>query len=318
MRKVILKASFSVHFILAALCFPGGSTTAHAEEAPLHNQPFSFFGVGNEFISYHEQINSASKLKVSFNNPVQRSGGYIPLFQNHGLYMLSSSTLKSTTSGEKWNVDGIGTIQENDSKISWNELTLAVAHHFKPGHQVTFGADYYTMKFTRFNFRSGDGTDTYNTTVNHQPTYDQWTANPATKDKIYPGLRPENNLTTVIEDFSCLTAMVGYRYDTFFVQSESPWRLAVGVRAGLPLYYQVENSQLPNDTFIGSVNKGYDFGADAELGWKYSKHFSAVVRADYNYKFRNALIEVHPVLTSMIPENTVNSLQSTVALLWAF
>ena len=320
MRKVVMSAC--VMACAVSGMFFAGAAPACAEETALNNKAFSFFGVGTEFIGYREHATvpggRSLDLSLNYTNPVQRSGGYIPLFKDHGLYLESSATLKSVAAGEEWKAQGLGTIQQDDSKVNWNEVSLAVARHLSPGHQVTVGFDYYSLRFTRFNFQSAEGTDAFNATVPNplnpdHLTYSQWTAQ-GKDGRTYPGLRPENNLNTVIEDFSCLTAMVGYRYDTFFVHPESPWRFSAGVRAGLPLYYQAENSQLPGLSFVGSVNKGYDLGADAALAWKYNQHFSVMGRADYNYKHRSSMTDGD----SSVPENTLNSLQTTIALAWAF
>ncbi|WP_152609875.1 hypothetical protein [Geobacter sp. OR-1] len=310
---------------ITLMCF--STVTGYAEEGKLNNKPFSYFGAGNEFIEFEEHVSVGGqnlKLEANFSNPVQRSGGYIPLFKEHGLYIVTSATLSSNSAGESWDYPGIGTIQTDDSKISWNELNVAVARHLSPGHHLTFGFDYYTMRFTRFNFHSAPGTDAFNTligqnnkdangTPNPYTTYTNW-VNSGKNGADFPGLRPEANLSTVIEDFSCLTTMLGYRYDTFFSNPNTTWRFAGGVRVGLPLYYNIENSQLPNTEFTSYLDSGYDFGADGEVAWNFSKDFALVGRVDYNHKHRNQIRSGN----SLIPENRVISIQSTLALNWAF
>jgi hypothetical protein len=298
-----------------------------AEEAKLHNTSFSYFSVGNEFIQYKENVPFAGKnleMEVEYSNPIQRSGAYIPLFNKHGMYLVTSSTLSSSTAGEQWNFPGAGTIQTNDSKLSWNELNLNVARHLTQGHHLTFGFDYYTLKFTRFAFKSAAGTDTFNTNVgagntnangtpNPFSTYAAWVAAGKNGDD-FPGLRPESNLTTVVEDFSGLTTMFGYRYDSWFVDPDATWRFLGGVRVGLPLYFNVENSQLPGTTFTSYLSSGYDFGADAGVAWNINKRFALLGKVDYNHKHRNEIRNG----ASVIPENRVISVQSTIGLNWAF
>ncbi|HBG04178.1 MAG: hypothetical protein A2075_16025 [Geobacteraceae bacterium GWC2_58_44] len=316
------KSAKAVTVMAAFTLVSGMVPLARAEEPALNNKAFSFFGAGYEFIQYKETVPvpfgaEDIELSVDFGNPVQRSGGYIPFREKHGLYIVSSATLKPNTAAETWSYPGLGPIQTDDAKFSWYELDVAAAYHLKPGHHVTVGADYYTLNFTRFNFQSASGTDAFNTDVatvaTGGRTIDQWVA--AGNDaRTYPGLRPENNLSTVIENVSSLALMVGYRYDSFFSNPQSPWRFAGGVRAGLPLYYQVENTQTPGVEFASYLDSGYDLGADASLAWNFHHNFSVIGRVDCNYKKRNSV----SVGTMSVPENDVLSVQSTLGLNWAF
>lgn len=302
-------------YCLIVLAAAALTAPAHADEV-IHNKPFSYFGIGYEFINYRENITLSGqdlKMDVTFANPVQRSGAYIPFDQRYGVYLGSSATLRSSAAGETWNYPGVGAIQADDTKFSWYELNITGAYNLAPAHQLTGGFDYYSLKFTRYNFRSASGTDAFNTQVVQVPTYADWESQ-GNDPRTYPGLRPENNMNTIVEDVTSLDIAVGYRYDSFFSSPEGPWRLMAGIRAGVPVYYNVENTQLPGTSFTGSVSKGYNIGADAGISWNFSKNFSLFGRVDYNLKHRDQIDKG----SSSIPETRVMSTQTTLGLNWAF
>lgn len=174
------------------------------------------------------------------------------------------------------------------------------------------GVNYTTFSFSRYNFAPAAGTDAFNTALG-TGTLREWVA--AGKDPgTFPGLNPDTRQGAISEDVNAVAEMLGYQYDSFFVKPDAQFRFFGGVKAGVPLYYQVDNSSLPGVSFVGTVNSGYDLGANLGMGWNISKSFSVLGTVDYTYKHRFEIDKGN----SMVPENEVQSMQTAIKLNWDF
>jgi hypothetical protein len=303
--------------ILLCVLVHGMVSSALADESAdgLFNKPFANFGAGFEYINFSEKlVLSGRKIDAGIKvfNPIQTSSGYIPLSSKMGLFLSGSKTLATVANSETWSAEGIGAIQQDDTKFAWTEVDAMAVYHLKPGHMVVGGINYTALNFSRFNFRPAAGTDAFNTSLGFG-TLSQWVA--AGNDPVkFPGLNPNAGQGTISEDNNALVAMVGYQYDTFFFIRNSPFRFFGGVKAGLPLFYMVENSTFPETTLVGTVDSGYDFGANMGMGWNFTKELSLLGSVDYTYKHRFRITSGN----IFAPESDLFSVQSSIKLNWAF
>jgi hypothetical protein len=310
--KVILGFSLMLGILAQGMV---SSALADTEPPELINRPFAYFGAGTEFIHFSENFTLAGKkIKSGFGvfNPIQSSGGYVPVTSRTGLYLTGSKTLATIAGSESWAAEGIGTIQQVATKISLIEVDAMGVYHLKPGHHLLGGVNYTSLTFNRFNFNPAAGTDAFNIALGFG-TLSDWVAAGNDPSK-FPGLNPNPAQGTISEDINSLVAMVGYQYDTFFAIPDAPYRFYAGVKAGVPLLHMVENTSFPDVTLTSFMDAGYDLGANIGVGWNFSKTLSILGSVDWMYKHRFRITEGNLIS----PENDLHSAQTTLRLNWAF
>ncbi len=292
MKSMYYLFFFSVSCLIPIFSYADGLPANHA---------FSYFEVGMENISYGETSTVRGyplNMEAVVSNVVQRSGGYTPIGKDSGFYVQVATTLIPSAAHEQWNIQPFGVIQENERKVNWNELNVKYASLISgTGHQLVAGVEVTTLSFTRFSFNRAADTAAFES---------------ATGSTL---VTPSG---AIVEDSINLTANIGYRYDSTFVTPNETTRFLGGIHVGVPVYYRVENSSLPNTSWI-EYFKGYDVSANAGYGIQIFENFMVSTSMELLYKFRP---ETHGKAVAggigRIPEVTIWSARLSAGVTWVY
>ena len=282
------------------LCFWALCSSASAEILD-YNHAFSYTEIGAEIISYGEKTTVSGyplNMEAVVVNVAQRSGGYTPVSEFGGFYIQTATTLDPLSANEQWDIQPFGVVQENERKVRWNELNVLYSQLFRDsGYHLVAGASIATLSFIRSAFTKGVGATAFENAV-------------GTPLNIFPG--------AISEDSTHVTANIGFRYDSTFLDPDETSRFLWGVSAGVPLYYKVENSNFPGTTWV-EYFKGYDVAANISYGFQVYEKFMLSMSAEGLYKRRP---ETHGIAVSggvgRIPEVTIWNVRLAAGIEWSY
>lgn len=254
-------------------------------------------------------------------NLTQRSSGYTAVDDHFGFYITTISTLSASQRQESWTWGNYGTVQTNQRKVMLTDLEVSAAweifdHHFD-GLQLVSGLNLNRMSFSRSGFSYPKGTQGAATITAGQVVLGSFAANAngplqqLTAGGGYLARQPG----AVFEDSTTLLAEIGLNYDSFFSDAQGI-RFLGGIKAGIPLYYYVTNSNYPNTSWTSSF-KGYNLHADLGIGFQIKDNFDFIVMGSSDYRFRPST-SVDPVTGGVVPNITVTILRATAGLSWSF
>jgi len=292
--------------LLLSCCYMYASlASAYAAENNMSELSYTHFGLGIEAVTYQERMSVGAgelRLKTTVNNVIQRSGGYTPISSKAGFIIGTVSSIDSGNSTENWNLGNLGTVQTDNMRVEMTEVNLEGVRVYKPGHFFSGGLGVRNLKFTRSNFNTS-------TAIRDTPL----------------GAIAESNMNVV--------ATVGYRYDSFFIEPERTIRTAFMVQAGIPVYYDVENTGgAMHNRLSGNQNvniavyrqapvsivkyfpSGYDIKLNGLLGYKINNRFTVTSFNELAYTKRSSMTKAN----ATVPEVTVLALRSTLSMLWTF
>ncbi|MDQ7002122.1 MAG: hypothetical protein Q9N02_05485, partial [Ghiorsea sp.] len=190
-------------------------------------------------------------------------------------------------------------VQTNQRKVRLNDLTLLYASQFEcSGFQLIGGVNIVTLSFTRSDFRKSTGATAFEASI-APTTY-----------TVFPG--------SITEDSTNISAIVGVRYDTVFLDALDDGRLQFSLTAGVPMYYKVENSNFPNTTWVESF-QGYDVQSNIGYAFRLYKDFFLSMNVNVNYKQRPETRGLAVAGgTGRIPKVVMYNIRSTIGLEWGF
>jgi len=275
-----------------------------------YNHAFSYSELGAEIISYGEKTQVGAgelNLNQSVVNVVQRSGGYTPVSETTGFYVNTATTLDPRTARESWDISPYGVVQTNDRKVRWNELYMMASWlpSDDSGLHYVAGFGMATMAFSRSDFTL----TTIGKTLANQ------------------------EIGSIGEDSTHISANVGVKYDSTFIDPDEESRLQAGFSLGVPVYYRVENSKYSGTAWT-EYFKGYDINADVGYGFQIFEKFMLSLHLDAQYKFRpqtsseNVTFKqpdpanLSQLLTytgsGFIPEATIWNVRTTIGVEWSY
>lgn len=327
--------------LVAATVLSAVSPLSHAE---FKNRPFSVFGAfGLEYVSYSEHLKNFAGHKVdsefTSTNLVQRSGGYTAATDDLGFFINTGSTLISNEADEEWEAQGIqGNIQEDIAAMNYQTLDVMLAYHLKTGTYLLGGMHYQKISFSRFDWRSAEGTEQFadsiedyvrNTpsefdpivqAINNRELADQAGNVITSVEEYFAATRfiPEETQDVVFEDAVSFGLMAGVGYDSYFVRPAKGMRFMWELGLGTQVYENVLNSgeaRALTRTFGG----GIDAMGKAAMGYQFSHQLGLMVGVDAHYSFRKEIREkVSSTKTVILPENEFYSFASYASVTWNF
>ena len=266
-----------------------------------YNHAFSYSEIGTETISYGETTTVAGyqlNLSQAVTNAVQRSGGYTPLSDELGFYIQSATTLDPLPAEESWNISPFGSVQTNQRKVRWNELSVLLSWQFhETGYHAVTGMNISALSFTRSYFQRSTGTAAFEA---------------ATASTLS---LPTGSIT---EDSTNVSALIGFRYDSTFIDPDETTRLLGGIMLGTPVYYKVENSGFPGVRWV-EYFQGYDVVANIGYGMQIHEKFLFSMHTEVIYKkrFETSGLAVAGG-TGRIPEVTIWNARVTAGVEWSY
>ncbi|MDQ6953333.1 MAG: hypothetical protein Q9M15_07390 [Mariprofundaceae bacterium] len=300
-----------------AMAFFGAIGVASAQE----NQNLTLFTLGMESVQYSEDTGSGITASgKSMTNLTQRSSGYTAVDDHFGFYITTISTLSAGQVQESWSWGNYGTVQTNQRKVMLTDLELSAAweifDHYFDGLQLVSGLNLNRMSFSRSGFIYPKGTQgTVATNAAGNVLSFTPNNNGAIQQLTPAGGYIARQPGAVFEDSTTLLAEIGLNYDSFFSDAQGI-RFLGGVKAGIPLYYYVTNSNYPNTSWTSSF-KGYNLHANVGVGFQIKDNFDFVVMGSGDYRFRPST-SVDPATGGIVPNITVTIFRATAGLSWSF
>lgn len=320
-------------FIVSLFC----TATTYAS---FENTSYSYFGVGMDYISYQEKtsgfgIYSFESSYTAF-APIQRSGGYTAIDNDFGFFINTASTLIASDKEEEWDINGFGVVQTDTMTVNRSDLQIMGAYQFQNGHYLSFGGQYHSTKYSRFDFQSTNNTAAFNADIYvNDPTYLGLLArvnNPADNGvqdadgveitteaqlrEVY-SFDPEVQSGVIFEDAVSVSAVVGYGFDSYHLGEKSGWRNMWHFTLGTPLYESVLNTA-NNRSLTASFSGGVDFQAHIATGWQFNKNVSLLASLETNYIFRNEIRDKIGSQDLILPENTLHTITPQLSFYWNF
>ncbi|MDQ6974108.1 MAG: hypothetical protein Q9M10_04435 [Mariprofundaceae bacterium] len=303
------------------IAFFGAINVATAQE----DQSLTLFTLGVESVQYSEDtgggITASGK---SMTNLTQRSSGYTAVNDHFGFYITTISTLSANQTQESWSISNYGTVQANQRKVMLTDLELSAAweifdQHFD-GLQLLAGLNLNRMSFSRSGFIYSQGVQGAATIQANNVIPGTFAKNP--NGPLQQLTNPNGNTTylsrqngAVFEDSTTLLAEIGINYDSFFSDATGI-RLLGGIRAGIPLYYYVTNSNYPNTSWTSSF-QGFNLHANVGVGFQLKDNFDFVVMGSSDYRFR-AKTSVDAATGGVVPNVKATIFRATAGLSWSF
>ncbi len=194
-------------------------------------------------------------------NPVQHAGAYFPCSRDLAVSVTARTSVGTPVAREQWFVDGFGVVQTNDIRTDLNELQLT--GFFTREHRRLSGSlKIFVTDFTRSQKRSTPGTAVLNAWLK-----EQWIAAGGDAGAFGGGLDPDAETGVITERAVNVVAAVGYQQKGVAVLASRHFDWNYGLSLGLPIYYQVTNSDLPGVVFRSVFTGGTDFDAGIGGGW---------------------------------------------------
>ncbi|RME80661.1 MAG: hypothetical protein D6771_09230 [Zetaproteobacteria bacterium] len=119
------------------------------------------------------------------------------------------------------------------------------------------------------------------------------------------------------EDSLSVLAKLGVRYDTFFTDPRSDWRIVFGAFAAVPIYYRVTNTAFPDSVWTRFGPRGFDLSGELVVGRRVFGDLSLLVRVEGGYRFRPQT-KTDPTTGGFVPDVKVRYLRAAVGGSWVF
>lgn len=288
-----------------ALCALMGSTLitpiAHAKTDSYSELDISFDHMSyEETLSNFAQLGSDGKISqsVSVTNPTLRTFSFSEINDSWGLIVKGSSTLATSVAQERWSLGSFGVIQEDEFKLKYAEIGVALAYKWHSNTQLVLGGSFTSSSFTRSNFEKV------------QPGAGRFEAviSPATFDPA---------VGAVNEDQYSFLATAALRYDTRLANTGSPWSFYSELGANLPVYVAIQNTSLPKQTLTDNFN---GWGAYGELGVRYHWHerLSLKLGLHGQYSQRKEIVITADNNRLRVPDINLTSLGLGLGISWLY
>jgi len=322
-------------YLCLGLLISSGYALAVEAKKKSSRKDYSYFGVGYGPVSYTEKTPQAGGFKLEMGSVGQnmfvRSGGYVAVNDKIGFYLDSLNNSFANTQKESWDIQGLGTIQTNDTQIEVNEFNFYLANFFTKQQAWLFGISQNRAVFSRFTFRNGPKMEAYNEARNTPEIIQIYrdrseVINALEDEEIYEQYikRDATNLdgegnpihVEVTEKFLGISLLAGYQFTNFFDGHAGLSYFAKAV-AGVPAYYYVEN--FSNSTTLDSYFDGYDINLAAGIGWETTMGIAYRLQYDMGHRFRSLISKINSVGQKVIlPENELTFHRLGGSILWSF
>jgi len=297
------------HILMSSMALTLMGTAAYADE----EKSLTMFTLGMESVQYSE--NTGSGITASGKNMLnltQKSLGYTAVSDDFGFYITTVSTLTASQANESWTLGQFGTVQTNQRKVMLTDLHVQAAWMVQDSVQLLAGLGMNRMSFSRSGFTYPKGT---RGTATGNPILFTPDPNGPIQQLTPAGGYIARQPGAVFEDSTSLMAEIGVNYDSFFQHTDG-LRLIGSVRAAIPVYYYVTNSNYPNASWSNAF-KGYNLHADLGLGYQLKDNFDFIISASGDYRYRPAT-SVDAVTGGFVPNATITIARLTAGLAWSF
>lgn len=297
------------------------------------NLSFSELKVGAENISYAEALADIAGLgklsqSIDVTNPTVRQISYSGINEYWGFYIESSATVATEIATEQWSIGDFGEVQQNAFKIKANEIGAKVAYNFNRTLQITLGGKIYNSSFTRSNFAFiQPGAKAFDDALIALPR-DEGDAVPrfnlpgqTLSDAQTPQQELDNDVSPVVsvtEDQMSVLLNTSIRYDTHMIKTDSDFSWFFEGEITIPLYNEVQNTQLKTVTLTDSFN---GWGVMSSLGIRYhfAKDIALVLGVDALYKARNSItVYLENDRRVRVPDTEYSNIALSTGIFWSY
>jgi hypothetical protein len=290
------------HYALCALMSSALITPiAHAK-----TDSYSELDIGFDHISYEETLSDLAQLgkdgkisqAVSVTNPTLRTFSFSEINDKWGLIVKGSSTLATSVAQERWKLGSFGTIQEDEFKLKYAEIGVALAYKWRANTQLVIGGTFTSSSFTRSNFEKV------------QPGAGRFEAaiSPATFEPA---------VGAVNEDQYAFLATASLRYDTRLTRKNSPWSFYSELGANLPVYVAIQNTSIPKETLTDSFN-GWGIYGDVGVRYHWSEKLSLKMGLHGQYSQRKEIEITADNNRLRVPDINLTSLGLGLGISWLY
>ena len=309
------KTGLGLGLITALICSP----QALAKKGEKGYAGFNYSQIGMQSLTYTETLSDfagIADLKSEFdvNNLVLTASSYTHLFDNVGFLLSSQSNLVNDIAGDKWTVDGYGTVQTNDSKITPSDIQTSGIWHFNNGNYLLLGGQVKTLSFTRSNLAPGEGADDLNTDIQVSDQYFDKTFKPQIVS--FKG--------AIQEDLTYMNAIAGFGHHSLWGNNNSPFYYYYNATVSTPVYYIAQNTNLLEqfdvEEITGSFN-GFEVQANAGVGFEMIEGVALSFTVNYSmaaYDEINTKVSLpdNETATAAIPDVDLSGYQLTLGVTW--
>lgn len=127
--------------------------------------------------------------------------------------------------------------------------------------------------------------------------------------------KPEETQGVVFEDMTSWSALIGWGYDSYFVDQSLGMRYKLAARFGSALYENVLNTE-NNKSLTRSFGGDWDVHLLAGIGYQFQKEIGVLLTLELNGAHRSKL-KVDDE-DAFLPENTLWALSPQIAGFWSF
>lgn len=223
------------------------------------------------------------------------------------------SNLINDITSDNWTVEGYGSVQTNDSKITPSDIQTNMIWHFANGSYAVLGGQLKLLNFTRSNLQKGEGADALNQAIRISDEY---------FDKDFKP-QIENFRGAIQEDLTFINAIAGLGYNSLFNQRANDvfyWYARSTVST--PLYYIAQNTSLQEQFGVEDITgsfSGFELQALAG-GGEMLEGIALSFEVNYNmaaYDEINTEIQREgETLTAAIPNVDLSGFQMSLGITW--
>jgi hypothetical protein len=249
---------------------------------------YSFLTFELEYFGYSESLDKYDiSTDYSARNVSLQTGGYFKATDTVGFYLTASSSVLWNTETEEWSGGG-AVLQTNDMIATASNTRLLVAYQLTPKQAILFGGGLSNVEYDRYNFQ----------------------VTPAGEAM---GVGVINGAVSELQ-FS-LVASLGYEYNTLFISDHGrTFAYQAQFVVGVPLYYLVTNSSVPEHDKLSDSFNGYDAFTRLTAGYYLSEQLMLAVTLEASYQQRNEVGDIGVT----VPETRITQIKPGISLFWSF